>query len=830
MRNYLLIFCVWLFIFVPAQSIPEQHSVQKYSCPMHPEIIKNQPGQCPKCGMDLVLVQEHQTTDEEAVLKRNSKHGRLHFGGKLVRYDLYVTDSMVQYTGKHAHAYAINGQLPAPTLYFTEGDMAEIHVHNRLKKENTALHWHGVMLENKEDGIPFLTQKPIKPGETYIYRFKVSQNGTYWYHSHQGLQEQMGMYGLLIFRKRGEPQTPQHIKADIPVMLSEWTDEHPHQVMRKLQMGVAQWYGIKKNSVQSYAEAIASGNFFTKLKNEWKRMEAMDISDVYYDRFLLNGQTSASYKNLKAGDKVRLRIANGGASSYFWLTYAGGKMRVVASDGNDVQPVEVDRLIVAVSETYDIEVVVPEDKSFEFRATAEDRTGDASLWLGKGTKVEAPGLKRLMLFEGMKSMNSMMKLSGDMKPMNMTMSLQQMDANEVMYPEISEEKRSATSRHLKEMMSPVRAKKHSHKNQRVDHIHSEMKGNHLALTDSFKPANENTEPITLNYNMLKSTEMTTLPSDAPVKELKFTLEGNMRRYVWTLDNKTVTETDKIKIKKGQIVRITLYNNSMMRHPMHIHGHDFRVINRYGDYAPMKNVLDMMPMETAVIEFPANQDGDWFFHCHILYHMMAGMGRIFSYEGSQPNPQLNNPKQDWKDFLKDNHMWAYTATLALESRSTHAEFRAGDTRYEFRGELHTGYTRQNGYEAELKLGRYLGKFQWLYPYIGAQSRSRYNHATKDIKTLLGQYAQHDNRHVLAVGFQYILPWLVTSDVSIDHNGKLRLQLQREDIPLSQRLRGNFMLNTDKEYRVGLSYFIQKYLQISSHYDSDMGWGAGVTFIY
>ncbi|OPB96806.1 copper oxidase [Elizabethkingia meningoseptica] len=871
MRNLLLILLVFGFALTQAQHHHEEKSGnkvtiqkaaegQKYTCPMHPEVVSDKPGKCPKCGMELVPMKEQKPAQEDSDLKRNPKNGFVSFEGKVVRYDLYVSDSMVNYTGKHAHAYAINGQLPAPTLYFTEGDTAEIHVHNNLKKENTALHWHGVMLENKEDGIPFLTQKPIKPGETYVYRFKISQNGTYWYHSHQGLQEQMGMYGMLVFRKRGEAKTDRKVQADIPVMLSEWTNEHPHQVMRRLQMGVADWYAIKKKSVQSYSEAIESGNFFTKLKNEWKRMEAMDISDVYYDKFLLNGQPSTEYKKLKAGDKVRLRVANGGASSYFWLTYAGGKITVVGNDGNDVEPVEVDRLIIGISETYDIEVTIPENKSFEFRSTSEDRTGYASLWLGDGEKVEAPGLKRLMLFEGMKSMNNMMKMNGDMKPMNMKMGLQQMDANSVMYPEVPEEDRKATMKHLKEMMNPVKKskpEKQEHANhdmplqlsdskadEQTGHNMTDKKENHggddtpLQLSDS--KADEHAghnmadmtkeKPVTLNYNMLRSTEMTILPADAPVKELKFTLEGNMRRYVWSLDNKTVTETDKIKIKRGEVVRITLYNNSMMRHPMHLHGHDFRVINSQGEYSPLKNVLDLMPMETVTIEFPANQDGDWFFHCHILYHMMAGMGRIFSYEDSKPNPYLTNPKKDWKDFLKDNHMWAHTATVAIESRSTHAALRVGDARYELQGELHTGYTKSNGYEAELKFGRYVGKFQWLYPYIGFQSRSRTDDPGENRKTMFGQFAEHDKRHVFAAGFQYILPWLVTADTSIDQNGKVRLQLQREDIPISPRIRGSFMVNTDKEYRMGLSYILQKWLQVSSHYDSDMGWSAGLTLVY
>ncbi len=447
----------------------------------------------------------------------------------------------------------------------------------------------------------------------------------------------------------------------------------------------------------------------------------------------------------------------------------------------------------------------------------------------------------------------MMKMNGDMKPMNMKMGLQKMDANSVMYPEVPEEDRKATMQHLKDMMNPpkkTKSKKEDHSGQDMPLKLSDSKADEhaghdmgtknedapLQLSDSKADKHEGhnmtnmskEKPVTLNYDMLASTEMTSLPADAPVKELKFTLEGNMRRYVWSLDNKTVTETDKIKIKRGEIVRITMYNNSMMRHPMHLHGHDFRVINSKGEYSPLKNVLDLMPMETVTIEFPANQDGDWFFHCHILYHMMAGMGRVFSYEDSKPNPNLTNPKKDWKDFLKDNHMWANTATVALESRSSHIAARVGDARYELQGELHTGYTKTDGMEAEVRFGRYLGKFQWLYPYVGFQTRSRDRESGDARRTMFNQLAKHNNRHVFTAGFQYILPWLVTADASIDQNGKVRLVLQREDIPITPRIRGNFMVNTDREYRLGLSYILQKWLQVSSHYDSDMGWSAGLTF--
>ena len=298
------------------------------------------------------------------------------FSQNIVRYDLYVRDTIVNYSGKEKRAIAVNGQIPMPTLTFTEGDIAEIYVHNELKEE-TSLHWHGLFLPNKEDGVPNLTQMPIKPGSIYKYTFPIIQNGTHWYHSHSGLQEQIGMYGMFIMNKKEDDKTFRKGIDDlpnIPIILSEWTDLKPENVHRMLH-NATDWFAIKKGTTQSYTEAIKQGHFKTKVTNEWKRMNAMDVSDVYYEKFLINGKNESQLSQFKAGDKVKLRIANGGASSYFWLTYAGGKITVVASDGNDVEPVEVDRLLIAVSETYDIIVTIPADNtSYEFLATPEDRT------------------------------------------------------------------------------------------------------------------------------------------------------------------------------------------------------------------------------------------------------------------------------------------------------------------------------------------------------------------------------------------------------------------------------------------------------------------------
>ncbi|WP_255493296.1 multicopper oxidase domain-containing protein [Dysgonomonas sp. HDW5B] len=452
-------------------------------------------------------------------------------------YNLYINDTIVNYTGKNKKAIAVNGQIPMPTLYFTEGDTAIVNVYNNMHHE-TSIHWHGLLLPNEQDGVPYLTTAPIEPMSTHQFKFVIRQSGTYWYHSHTMLQEQIGMYGAIVIHKPDEPVVNEEV-----ILLSEWSDENPHEIEHSLHYA-NDWYAIKKNAVQSYGEALKSGNFKTKLANEWKRMNAMDVSDVYYERFLINGASEQKAGTYKAGDKVRLRIINGSASTYFWLTYSGGKISVVASDGMDVEPVEVDRFIVGTSETYDVVVTIPADgRAYELLATSEDRTGSASLWLGDGMKQAAKPLPRLKYFEGMKMMNDMMTMGGNMKDMGMNMSLQQMDMNTVMYPEI-------TGGEMSDMSSMQDSTSHAH--------HSGEQG----------------DIVTLNYAMLKSPVKTTLP-DVFFRTLNFELTGNMNRYVWTINNKTVSESDKILIKKGENIRIVIYNNSMMRHPMHLHGHFFR---------------------------------------------------------------------------------------------------------------------------------------------------------------------------------------------------------------------------------------------------------------
>ncbi len=820
----------------------KQQPAVTYTCVMHPEIHATHPGNCPKCGMALIkekpkpaakpvikkpaemkmpMDSTKPASKDMGSMKMDSMNHNHHDGmkpmmeekksviktiknnepPKVVRYDLYIKDTMVNFTGKLKRAIAVNGMIPMPTLTFTEGDTAEIYVHNMMD-ESTSLHWHGLFLPNKFDGVPNLTQMPIKPHSTHLYRFPIIQNGTHWYHSHSGLQEQIGMYGSMILNKREDIDM-----ATVPLVLSEWTDMNPKEVDRSLH-NATDWFAIKKKTTQSYSEAIKSGHFKTKLTNEWKRMNAMDVSDVYYDYFLINGKNQLEQPKFKAGDKVRLRISNGGASTYFWLTYAGGKITVVANDGNDVEPVEVDRLIIAVSETYDVIVTVPMDMSYEFLVTAEDRTKSASLWLGSGMKMPAKKLPKLKYFEGMKMMNDMMDMNGNMMPMGMKMSNQTMDMNTVMYPEITGEE-----------------------NPKKENKTDGMKGHDM---HNMNMDAESGDIVTLNYGMLKAPEKTTLP-DGPLKELRFELTGNMNRYVWTLDNKTISESDRILIKKGENVRIVLYNNSMMRHPMHLHGHDFRVLNGQGEYAPLKNVLDMMPMETDTIEFAANADGDWFFHCHILYHMMSGMGRIFSYENSLPNPEIPDAKLARRKLNADDRMMHFMANIGISSNGSDGMAMLSQTRWQVSTLWHLGYHDMHGYESETMFGRWIGRNQWLFPYVGFDYHYKKEGGPKNLfgsedKNWFGQTSNKLSRKTIIAGVAYTLPLLVIADARVDGNGKFRFQLSREDIALTPRLRFNWMLNTDKEYMAGLRYIATKYISIGTHYDSDMGIGAGIVITY
>jgi FtsP/CotA-like multicopper oxidase with cupredoxin domain len=741
----------------------------------------------PFCSIAQINYSMHKSTGKDSVMQKITSYNYplqsakiksgMTYTGKKVEYDLYVTDTMVNFTGKHRHAIAINGQIPAPILEFTEGDTAIIRVHNLMKME-TSIHWHGILLPNKEDGVPYLTTSPVEPGETYTFTFPLIQSGTYWYHSHTMLQEQSGLYGSIVIH----PAQPEPELKEYVLLLSDWTDENPHQVLRYLKRG-GEWYAIKKGALQSYGEAIAAGSFKDKLKQEWQRMPAMDVSDVYYNKFLMNGQEKLYFKDAKPGEVIRLRIINGSASSYFTLQYGMSYMRLIAADGINVTPVSVSKLEIAVAETYDVLITVPETGAAELRATSWDVVGFSSGYFGNGPIMNAPDIPKLDYFKMMREMGSMNMNGMDMKNMDM-----------------------------KEMKMPSDT---IPKEKDMDMDMGNMDGmnmNNMQGMDMGMPGD-------FNYDMLRALHPTTLDSTLNPREIKLTLTGNMLRYVWSFDFKTLSVADKILIHKGERVRFVLTNNTMMRHPLHLHGHFFRFINAQGDYSPMKHSFDIKPMETVTIEFEANEQQDWFFHCHILYHMMAGMARIVSYEGSEQNKFAET---GYKELKKEDNILYPWFDLSVHSQGAWLSGNISNNKMalEFEGRI----SWKGNYETETHLLRYLDKNQYLAFYVG------YDYRKNKTLPLFNKPNSKDNRHVFDAGFYYLLPMLIRSEWRIDHTGRLRLQLERRDLPLSNNFFFDFRVNTDKEYNVAARYMIAKSFSISTNYDSDYKWGIGLTWHY
>ena len=423
----------------------------------------------------------------------------------IVEYDLDINFKTINISGKSSKAMAINNSIPGPTLRFREGDTARISIKNSMNVE-TSIHWHGLLLPYRQDGVPYLTNPPIEPGKTNVFEFPIKQSGTYWFHSHTGLQEQRGVYGsIVITPKEGERVSSDQDKV---IVLSDWTDENPDEVLRTLKSG-NDFYSIKKGTMQNLFGAAKRNALSDMAKRSSMRMPPMDISDVAYDAFLVNGKKEMEIP-AKSGEKVRLRFINSATASYFYLQFAGGPVEIVSADGKDVQPVKVDRLLMAIAETYDLIVTVPKNGSYEFRATAQDGSGHSSIFIGNGKRIFAPNVPKPNLYKMKMSMKKNMDKKmgmGTMPPMN------------------------------QRPLSP--------------------------------------------YKKLRSIGKSILPKQNPKREIVLTLTGDMERYIWSMDGETLSADNMIRIRHGENVRIVLINKTMMHHPMHLHGHFFRVINGQG---------------------------------------------------------------------------------------------------------------------------------------------------------------------------------------------------------------------------------------------------------
>ncbi|MDT8394346.1 MAG: multicopper oxidase domain-containing protein [Bacteroidales bacterium] len=721
-------------------------------------------------------------------------------GRPVKEYTLIIEKNKMTLGGVTAKAMTINGSIPGPVLEFNEGDLAIINVTNKMDEE-TSVHWHGIILPNLYDGVPYLNTPPIKPGTTFQYRIPVNQSGTYWYHSHTMLQEQKGVYGAIVIHPK--EKSLQYDK-DLAVVLSDWTSEDPMNVLRNLKRG-NEWYQIKKGTAVPLSRAIVRGGFGAQLKMWRDRMEGADIADIYYPAFLSNGKELAEYPNFKPGEKVRLRLINASASTYYWMSFGAGNTMIVSSDGVDVQPVHKNRFIFAIAETYDVIVTIPEGK-LEIIAAAQDGSGYTAIHLGSGKLFAAKPVSKPDKVSMMKQFAKM-----DMK----------MGA-----PALILNKNKKTPEYLMNRYGMKMKMNTGEEMPKSEHVEmGQMSHNTDEKAESTEDFDYNERKTYFNYDYLEAKENTSFNAGIPVNEILLNLTGNMNRYVWSLNGIPLSETDKIAIKEGEITRITLNNLTMMHHPMHLHGHYFRVINEHGERSPLKHSVNVPPMQKVIIEFYNEEYGDWFFHCHILYHMMSGMARIFSYDTPRNELMKDIPVQGLIDETDHYYFWGLAV---LGSNFSELKLSTSNIRNEFNLFLETDYFYNS--ELEISYDRYLN--DWLRIYAGINTENEIS-GSYNIFNTVGLF-----------GIKYFTPYKFNLDISLDHQLRPRASIDKEILLFPRffiegeyEYRADFgwvnALDDDKsfegeeEWLIRASFMISRNFSIQANYNSHYGWGGGLS---
>lgn len=684
---------------------------------------------------------------------------------ELVEYELEINESSVNYTGQSVEAITVNGSIPAPTLEANIGDTLRVTFNNRLNTPSS-VHWHGVLLPNAQDGVPYLTTQPIAANSSFTYEFPITHHGTYWYHSHWGFQEQQGVYGALVFHPEVEK-----VRADQEQVLlfSDWTDEDPEQVLRNMKRD-HDYYGIKKDSVQSWNRVIEQGKqaVINRLNANWMRMGPMDISDVGYDAFLVNGQEQIELSKPNSGDRLRLRLVNASGSSYFNIRFAGGPMQIVAADGVDVEPLNVEELMISTAETYDVIVKLSEDKIYELRATANDGTGYSSAWIGSGAeRVSAEKFQPENLY-------LMSHSSHDMDSMGQ---------NYMGMPEVG---------------LGSEAMDHSSMD------HSSMDHESMGMAAMSPPDTSNAVQKSLGqYENLKALLPTSFDSDLPRRDVLLRLTGTMDGYRWQFNDAPLSAADRILIKRGEVVRFELKNETMMSHPIHLHGHFFRVLTAAGEYSPLKHTVNVPPLQTVVIEFEADEEKDWIFHCHNLYHMMTGMTRIVRYDDFQGDSLLPST-MGATAMSEDARYWSF-ADLGLHSNFAELKLWSFNDSHEWLVELEADW--DNAIEADIQYKYRLGNFTQVFAGVDIENTDL------------------EDESLAVAGFHYLLPGLIESEWRVDSEGEFRLQLEA-GISLTPHVDAEWTWNTDDEYRVGLAYEFSKQVALRVLTDSDFDAGLGI----
>jgi CopA family copper-resistance protein len=515
-------------------------------------------------------------------------------------FDLTIGETDVNITGRRRRAITLNGSLPGPELRWREGDTVTLRVRNTLD-EDTSIHWHGIILPANMDGVPGLSFSGIHPGETFTYRFAVRQSGTYWYHSHSGFQEQQGLYAPLVI----EPRTPEPFQYDREhvVMLTDWTDEDPRRVLAKLKKN-SHYYNYNQRTVGDVFRDAGDKGWGATLSDRamWgrMRMSAADLADVTGATYtyLMNGQTpAANWTGLVApGEKVRLRFINGSAMTYFDVRIPGLKMTVVAADGLPVRPVDVDEFRIAVAETLDVIVEPAGAEAFTIFAQAMDRTGYAA-----GTLAARDGLRAPVP-------------EVDPRP-HLTMA-DMGHGNHGPAP-------AAGGPHAGHVMpAPT-----------VTHPASEQ-GNPLVDMQAEAPTSKLDDPgIGLRTNGRRVLTYADLKSPfadpdgrEPSRTIELHLTGHMQRFAWSFDGVKFSSAEPLRLTYGERVRIVLVNDTMMTHPIHLHGMWSDLEDDHGNFLVRKHTIDMPPGSRRSYRVTADALGRWAYHCHLLFHMETGMFR------------------------------------------------------------------------------------------------------------------------------------------------------------------------------------------------------------
>jgi CopA family copper-resistance protein len=558
-------------------------------------------------------------------------------------FDLNIGETLVNFTGAPKIAHTVNGSLPAPVLRWKEGDTVTLRVANRLRDNHASIHWHGILLPANMDGVPGLSFDGIAPGETYVYRFNVKQGGTYWYHSHSAFQEQLGLYGALIIDPR-EPEPLQYDREHI-VLLSDWTDEKPERVFAKLKKR-SDYYNFHKRTVGDFFRDVREQGLGNTLADRaaWgeMRMTPTDLADVsgHTYTYLMNGTAPAgNWTGLfRAGERVRLRFINGSSMTYFDVRIPGLKMTVVAADGLHVHPVTVDEFRIAVAETFDVIVEPTGQDAFTIFAQSMDRTGYArgTLAVREGLSAPVPGPDPRPLLT-----------MADMGHGDMGHDMNAMGAAAAPTAKPDDPHTGHTMPPQKPAAQDPHAGHSAQKPQPPDahaghgtggmatlaHPASE-EGNPLVDMQTMMPVSRLDDPgIGLRNNgrnVLTYAALRSLFDDPdgrePGRTIELHLTGHMERFAWSFDGLKFSEAEPVRLSYGERLRVVLVNDTMMTHPIHLHGMWSDIEDEQGNFHVRKHTVDMPPGTRRTYRVRADALGRWAYHCHLLYHMEAGMFR------------------------------------------------------------------------------------------------------------------------------------------------------------------------------------------------------------